>query len=192
MTAQPRILAGPLVADHFAGPLVADHFKAAFGNHPAGVAIITARGVAGPVGLTASSVASVSAEPPVLSFSLSSRTGSAAEIAAAETFVVHLLTADNLDLARIFARSSSASSVSGSSGSGRFTGTMNWTWLETGEPLLLDASRALRCRVLSRTPAGDSVLIAASVLDIQYGAAVGSPLVYHSRTFHALGAGSVL
>ncbi|MDJ0357239.1 flavin reductase family protein [Paenarthrobacter sp. PH39-S1] len=178
MTAQPGILAGPLVAANF---------KAAFGNHPAGVAIVTARGVAGPVGLTASSVASVSAEPPVLSFSLSSRTGSAAEIAAAETFVVHLLTADNLALARIFARSSS-----GSSGSGRFTGTMNWKWLETGEPLLLDASRALRCRVLSRTPAGDSVLIAASVLDIHYGAAVGSPLVYHSRTFHALGAGSVL
>ncbi len=178
MTAQPELLAGPMVAGHF---------KAAFGNHPAGVAIVTARGLTGPVGLTASSVSSVSAEPPVLSFSLSSRTGSAAEIAAAETFVVHLLTADNLDLARIFSRSGS-----GNFGSGRFTGSMNWTWLESGEPLLLDASRALRCRVLSRTPAGDSVLIAASVLEIQHGTAAGSPLVYHSRMFHALGAGSVL
>jgi hypothetical protein len=40
----------------------ADEFKSAFRNHPAGVAVITADAGYGPVGLTATSVISVSAE----------------------------------------------------------------------------------------------------------------------------------
>ena len=44
---------------------VTEAFKDAFRAHPAGVAIITAKGSSGPVGLTASSVSSVSAEPPM-------------------------------------------------------------------------------------------------------------------------------
>ena len=40
-------------------------FGAIFGSHPAGVAVITAEGPDGPVGLTASSLSLVSADPPV-------------------------------------------------------------------------------------------------------------------------------
>ena len=49
--------------------------KAAFRRHATGVALVTASGPDGPVGLTASSVASVSTRPPALSFSV--LTGSA-------------------------------------------------------------------------------------------------------------------
>ena len=69
---------------------VVDEFKDAFRGHPAGVAIITAMGPSGPVGLTASSVASVSAQPPMLAFSLASAEGSAGVILDADTIVVHL------------------------------------------------------------------------------------------------------
>ena len=51
--------------------LTPESFKTAFRNHPAGVAVITANSPDGPVALTATSVVSVSAEPPVLIFSLS-------------------------------------------------------------------------------------------------------------------------
>lgn len=163
-------------------PRVTRDFKAAFGGHPAGVAIITADLGSGPVGITASSVASVSAQPPILAFSLAAATGSAAVIAAADTLVVHLLTTEDLELAQIFASSSSE----------RFTGSMVWTRLETGEPLLMHAGYALRCEVLSRTPAGGSLLVAASVVEIIAPQTPGNPMVYHGRVFHGLSGETIL
>jgi len=157
-------------------------FKSAFGGHPAGVSVITADIGTGPVGITASSVASVSAEPPILAFSLAAATGSAAAIAVAQTLVVHLLTAGDLELAQTFARA----------GTERFTGSMVWTRLETGEPLLMHAGYALRCEVLSRTQAGGSLLVAATVLEVIAPEAPGDPMVYHSRAFHGLGEHTVL
>lgn len=157
-------------------------FKAAFGGHPAGVSIITADSGTGPVGITASSVASVSAEPALLAFSLAANRGSAAAIAAADAVVVHLLTTGDLELARTFA----------DSGSERFTGAMEWTRLQGGEPLLVHHGYALHCRVLSRTPAGGSLLIAAEVLEVMAPERAGAPIVYHARAFHALGDHSML
>jgi hypothetical protein len=49
--------------------------------------------------MTASSVFSVSAEPPVLVFSVSQMSSAAPTLLAADTLVVHMLTAENLDLA---------------------------------------------------------------------------------------------
>lgn len=172
MTVQTRRLpAGPKP------PALTEGFKAAFGGHPAGVAVITAASGTGPVGITASSVASVSAEPPLLAFSLAAASGSAAAIAVADSVVVHLLTAADLDLARIFATSTSE----------RFSDSMAWTTLDTGEPLLFHAGFALRCTILSRTPAGGSLLLAAQVVDVMAPESSHAPMVYHSRSFHALG-----
>ena len=80
-----------------------DLFKAAFRGHPAGVALITARTADGPSGLTASSVASLSVDPPALSFSVTRATGSAGAILSADSYVVHLLAGQHAALARAFA-----------------------------------------------------------------------------------------
>lgn len=163
-------------------PPLTDAFKAAFGGHPAGVAVITADSGSGPVGITASSVASVSAEPPLLAFSLAANSGSAAAIAIADSVVVHLLSATNLNLARIFADARSE----------RFTDSMAWSRMDSGEPLLVHDGYSLRCTILSRTPAGGSLLLAAEVVEIIAPLTVGSPMVYHRRAFHSLGEHSVL
>ena len=160
---------------------VVDEFKDAFRGHPAGVAIITASGPDGPVGLTASSVTSVSAVPPILAFSLASAQGSAGVIAGSDTIVVHLLGAENAGLAALFA----------ARGSERFGSGLDWSRLPGGEPLLGGVPRALHCRVLSRTQAGSSTLVAAAVLEIHSGPAA-DPLVYHDRTYHRLGSHSAL
>jgi flavin reductase (DIM6/NTAB) family NADH-FMN oxidoreductase RutF len=47
----------------FSSSLSPDEFKALFRGHPGGVAVITADAGDGPVALTATSVASVSADP---------------------------------------------------------------------------------------------------------------------------------
>lgn len=162
--------------------MLTDHFKDAFRAHPAGVAVITAEGRSGPAGLTASSVSSVSADPAVLVFSLASASGSAGEVAAADTVVVHLLGARNAPLASLFARA----------GAERFTSALAWERLPTGEPLLTDVPRALRARVLSRTAVGSSVLVTAEVLEVLSPGEPDEPLVYHNRSYHRLGVHSAL
>src|SRR6476469_723529 len=95
---------GHAAPEHIGGLSAAD-FKLAFRNHAAGVAVITADAGHGPVGLTATSVFSVSAEPPLLIFSISSASSSAPTIRSAETVIVHLLGADQIALARLCATS---------------------------------------------------------------------------------------
>ena len=154
---------------------VGDLFRAAFRAHPAGVSIVTATGPDGAVGLTASSVASVAVDPPTLAFSVTGGR-SASHIAAAQTVVVHLIGADQLELARSFADPSAP----------RFTDSMDWEVLPTGEPLLKEAVWALRCEIIHRAPLGGSVLLAARVLDIRSNPSDSAPLVYHNREFHTL------
>ena len=165
-----------------------DGFKAAFRNHPSGVAIITAQGAGGPVGLTASSVFSVSANPPTLAFSLSAHSSSAAAILEAGTVVVHLLGADQVDLATTFA----------TGGIDRFEDTSSWSRLVTGEPVLPRASAWLRGMIVNEMEAGDSTVVAVQVLQVS-GPSAGdpdaeqaSPLVYHNRSWHSLSSDSVV
>jgi len=153
----------------------AEAFKAAFRDHPAGVALITAMTPLGPVGLTASSVASVSADPAALSFSVTRATGSAGGLLAAESVVVHLLAADQVEVARAFARS----------GAPRFTPEQGWDSLPTGEPWLVGAPVALRARITHTLPVGGSSLVVAEVLDVHLGERAPA-LVYRDRRFHAI------
>ena len=157
----------------------AETLKDAFRDHPAGVALITAQTEEGPVGLTASSVASVSIDPPAIVFSVTRATGSAGGILGAESFVVHLLDARHASLAATFAIT----------GSDRFTAEQGWTELATGEPVLLDARVGLRCRLLHAHSVGSSVVVVAEVIGAVFGEedAEHPPMVYLNRQFRDLG-----
>lgn len=167
--------------------LSADEFKNAFRNLPAGVSLITADDGTRVAAMTATSVASISADPPLLLFSLSSESSAAPVIRNAETVVVHLLTADQLDLAELGA----------TSGVDRFADTSRWTRLETGEPVFPAAETWIRGRVLNLLQAGNSTIVLVQALAL--GTKVehrpgeeGKPLVYHNRTWHALGDASAI
>jgi flavin reductase (DIM6/NTAB) family NADH-FMN oxidoreductase RutF len=153
-------------------------FKLAFRQHAAGVAVVTADAGDGPVGLTATSVFSVSAEPPLMVVSISGGSSSAPTIGRAETVVVHLLGVRQLPLARLFA----------TRGADRFADPSIWRRLPTGEPHLPDVPVWIRGRVVSRMAAGDSTVIAIHALESAHSAGPATkPLVYHDRTWHALG-----
>ncbi|RLK52676.1 flavin reductase family protein [Microbacterium telephonicum] len=177
----------PAAARRFASSLSADAFKALFRGHPGGVAVITADAGDGPAALTATSVSSVSAEPPLLIFSISALSSASAVLERAETVVVHLLDAHDLDVARLGA----------TSGVDRFAETHRWSRLTTGEPVYHDVRAWARCAVIGRMDAGTSTVIAAHALqsqvsrDVEPGDA-GDALVYHNRTWHRLGAHSVI
>ena len=156
-------------------------FKTAFRHHAAGVAVITADAGDGPVGLTATSVFSVSAEPPLLVFSISGSSSSAPTIRRADTLVVHLLGSDQLPIARLCA----------TSGVDRFADTSLWHRLPTGEPVFRDVPVWIRGRVINRMDAGDSTVIAVHALQAERSETEVAPLVYHNRTWHHLGEASL-
>lgn len=154
---------------------VGEGMKAAFRHHPAGVAIITAMTDIGPVGLTASSVASVAVDPAAIMFSVTRATGSAGAILGADSFVVHLIDAEHAELAQAFA----------TSGAERFTPEQGWTTLPTGEPHLASARVALRGRALHTVSVGSSTVVIAEVLEVLDGP-LGDPVVYIDRRFRTL------
>ncbi|ALV47452.1 flavin oxidoreductase [Arthrobacter alpinus] len=178
----------PSVHHGFADMLSADDFKSAFRNHPAGVAVITADIGEGPVGLTATSVISVSANPPLVVFSLSSASSSTPTVKRAETVVIHLLGADQIGLAKNFA----------TSGIDRFEDTTLWSRLITGEPYLPTSNAWMRGRIVNQMDAGDSTVVAVQILQVDLPGEQGltaqasRPLVYHNRTWHSLSETSVV
>ena len=162
--------------------LSADDFRRAFREHPAGVALVTAEAGRGPVALTATSVSSVSADPPLLVFSISDQSSASSTITSAETVVVHLLSSAQLGLAKLGA----------TSGIDRFADRAIWNRLDTGEPYFPAARTWIRGRVLHRLRAGTSTLVVVHALDAALpepseNAEPATPLVYVSRTWHALG-----
>lgn len=174
----------------FGEGLSSEAFKGAFRNHPAGVAVITADAGNGPVGLTATSVFSVSAEPPLLVFSVSELSSSTPTIRATDTLVVHLLGSSQLHIAELCA----------TSGVDRFADTSLWDRLDTGEPYFPSAGVWIRGRVIERLDAGTSTVIVVHAIETKApepGSVVASaeasrPLVHHNRAWHALGEGSLL
>ncbi|MFJ4412090.1 MULTISPECIES: flavin reductase family protein [unclassified Streptomyces] len=150
-------------------------FRSVFRRHAAGVAVITAAGP-DPVGFTATSLTSVSAEPPLLSFGISLGSSSWPTVAEASFVGVHILGEHQEVLAGTFARS----------GADRFGPATAWASGPHGVPLLDEVPAWLVCRVVARIPAGDHrIVIAQAVAGDPQGP--GRPLLYHQGGFNSLG-----
>jgi flavin reductase (DIM6/NTAB) family NADH-FMN oxidoreductase RutF len=169
------------IADRHAAvvEITPDEFKAVFRNHPAGVAVVTLRGRNGPVGFTATSVASVSAAPPVLAFSLAAASSSRPALERAQSVVVNFLAEDQRDVAATFARR----------GVDRFA-EVAWHPLPTGEPVLRGVTAWVRGEIDERIPVGDSLLVTVRA-GLSQRHEDKQPLVYLDRTYHRLGDHSV-
>ncbi|WP_228978943.1 flavin reductase family protein [Streptomyces sp. DH12] len=153
--------------------------RSAFRRHAAGVAVVTAPGGAahgGPVGFTASSLTSVSADPPLLSFGIGTGSSSWPAVSAATHVGVHLLGEQQHELAATFARS----------GADRFAAPTRWRTGPEGVPLLEGVLVWLVCRIVGRVPAGDHRIVVAEVVGGDPAARAGRPLLYHHGRFNAL------
>jgi flavin reductase (DIM6/NTAB) family NADH-FMN oxidoreductase RutF len=152
-----------------------DAFRDVFRGHPAGVAVVALRHGRTLVGFTATSVISVSAEPPLLAFSLAASSSSWPAVAAARTVTVSFLASDQADLSARFA----------TSGIDRFAED-GWRTLATGEPVIDGAVAWVRAEVVDRTAVGASHLVTVRAVDHQV-SGLGTPLVFHDRGYHRLG-----
>ncbi|MDN2496807.1 MULTISPECIES: flavin reductase family protein [Nocardia] len=151
-------------------------YRAALRRHAAGVTIVTLNSRSGPVGFTATSFASLSLDPPLVSFNITCTSSSLGALQAAESVVVHLLGAHQLQLAQRFSRSADQ----------RFSDESLWSPLDTGEPVLHGTPTWIHAEVQQLIPAGDSVLAVCRVVRVYWdedGERVHEPLLYHKGAY---------
>ncbi len=175
MTASAHLGPRPAgAADSEAGGFGPAVFRSVFRRHAAGVAVVTAAGPH-PVGFTATSLTSVAAEPPLLSFGVAESASSWPVLSTAQYVGVHVLGEHQEELAALFARS----------GADRFAPPTRWRTGPHGVPLLEEVSAWLVGRVAARVPAGDhQIVVAEAVAGNPDGP--GRPLLYHQGRFNAL------
>lgn len=152
-------------------------FKAGFRRHAAGVAVVATTTARGPVGATLSSVASVSVDPPTLSFSVSTSGRSGPVLAAAERVAVHVLSAAQAPLAAAFADRAAD----------RFTAEQGWVLRDDAPPALPGAAASFTGRVVRTVPVGGATLVLVEVDDVALGEHT-SPLVHLDRRYRTVGA----
>ncbi|MDR5758029.1 flavin reductase family protein [Caballeronia sp. LZ035] len=154
-------------------------FRAALGQFATGVTVITTLTPSGqPIGITASSFNSVSLDPPLVLWSLATKSASMSVFRSNSHYVVNVLAASQLDLCRRFA------TVKGD----RFAGVSHAAG-DTGMPVLDGAIAWFECHNRSRYDEGDHVIFVGEVerCGMREDNDPAAPLVFQAGSFHTLG-----
>jgi flavin reductase (DIM6/NTAB) family NADH-FMN oxidoreductase RutF len=155
-------------------------YRRALGQFATGVTVITTRATDGmPVGVTANSFNSVSLEPPLVLWSLSRSAQSFEAFRQCPRYRIHVLAADQLDLARRFA----------TRGADKFDGAP-WHWTDAPPaaaaddrlPALTQGHVAwFECVHHNLHAEGDHMILVGRVTAYQH--AGGAPLIFHDSRY---------
>lgn len=161
--------------DRAAPPFEHRQFRDALGRLPTGVALVTAIAPDGePAGLIVNSLASVSLDPPMVSFCPSRSSLTWARMRGAGRFGVNVLGRWH----EAFARRAAPP------GADRFAG-IEWEPGRTGVPLVADALASLECELVAAHPAGDHWIVVGRVEELRTSGAE-DPLIFFAGAFGAV------
>jgi flavin reductase (DIM6/NTAB) family NADH-FMN oxidoreductase RutF len=146
-------------------------FRDAIGMFATGVVFITASPNGEPAGLIVNSLASVSLEPPLVSFCPARSSLTWTRMRRAGRFGVNVLGSSH----RSFAIHATPA------GSDRFT-RVDWHTGLGGAPLLTDALASLECEIVAEHPAGDHWIVVGHVEHVRT-SPVNDPLVFFAGAF---------
>ena len=149
-------------------------FRDALGRFATGVAFVTAMPAGEPAGLIVNSLASVSLDPPLVSFCPSRSSLTWSRMRRTRRFGVNVLGRIHEPFAR---RATPA-------GADRFA-DLDWTLGPRGVPLLTDALATLECETVAEHPAGDHWIVVGRVDDARL-APVDEPLVFFAGAFSTM------
>lgn len=155
--------------------------RTVFRHHATTLWVVTGTRGPEPVGFTASSVTSVSVDPPMLSFNVA-RTSSSHDAVTkpGSPLALHLLAEGQGDLALRFTRS----------GGRRFAPPTEWALDELGLPRLAGVLARVAARVWRGVRAGDHDVVVADVLGCETATEPAArPLLYVDGTFARVRAG---
>ena len=147
-------------------------FLEAFRRHSAGLCVVTALKADGsPTGFTATSVASLSASPPLASFNMSQTASSWSALKKDSKLALHFLGTDSLGLAQIMAGEASE----------RFVGD-HWSPGPHGLPILKGVSAWVEAHVVERVEVEFAGMVAVRITGGELGSDQ-SPLAYHQKGY---------
>jgi 3-hydroxy-9,10-secoandrosta-1,3,5(10)-triene-9,17-dione monooxygenase reductase component len=149
-------------------------FRDALARFATGVAFVTAAPDGEPTGLIVNSLASVSLEPPLVSFCPSRSSLTWSRMRRMGLFGVNLLASWH---ERFAVRATPA-------GADRFAG-LDWEPGRRGVPLLTDAVASLECEIVAEHPAGDHWIVVGQVESL-HNTSVEHPLIFFAGAYRAL------
>jgi flavin reductase (DIM6/NTAB) family NADH-FMN oxidoreductase RutF len=151
-----------------------DAFRETCSHFATGVTVATVCDTAGfPHGLTVTSFAPVSLNPPLVLICVDLSSSTHATFLASPFFAVNVLADDQRSLSIDFAALPE----------GRFD-RVDWRHGQTGAPLLQGVLASFECQVVNRLGAGDHTVLIGEVVHANPGN--GRPLLYFGRDYHYL------
>jgi 3-hydroxy-9,10-secoandrosta-1,3,5(10)-triene-9,17-dione monooxygenase reductase component len=149
-------------------------FRDALGRYATGVAFVTGMPDGQPAGLIVNSLASVSLDPPLVSFCPSRNSLTWSRMRREGRFGVNVLGRHH---ERYVARATPA-------GADRFAG-LEWQPGRNGTPLLADAIASLECEIIAEHPTGDHWIVVGRVQNLHL-SPMEDPLIFFAGVFGAL------
>ncbi|HUB64851.1 MAG TPA: flavin reductase family protein [Methylocella sp.] len=153
-------------------------FREAMSRVAAAVHIVTTGGRAGLAGITATSVASITVEPPMMMFCINKSSPTAARVIENGVFCINTLIPSHEALADIFA------GRTGHHLDGRFT-SGEWTKIVTGAPVLRNAAAVFDCRLVEVKEVMTHLIVIGAVEAVDYGEQTCN-LIYAHRRYGAI------
>ncbi|EYT81862.1 flavin reductase [Streptomyces sp. Tu 6176] len=157
-----------------APPADAGTHRETLGHFASGVVVVTAHTPSGPVGFTCQSFASLSLDPPLVSFAVSRTSRTWPLIRDTSAFCVNVLAQEQEDLSTAFARS----------GEDRFR-QVSWTPGHRGAPSLDGACAWIGCDLVHEYEGGDHTIVVGRVASLRADPA-RDPLVFHRGRYRTL------
>ncbi|MGC4965512.1 flavin reductase family protein [Streptomyces globisporus] len=156
-------------------PIAPADFRRVLGHFASGVTVVTARDADGPTGFACQSFASLSLDPPLVTFMVARTSTTWPRIARAGVFCVNILGAEQGALCRGFAVS----------GADKFAGVAYGEAPATGSPLLDSVPAWIDCRVHAVHTGGDHLIVVGRV-EALGAEEQGEPLLFHRGAFGRL------
>jgi 3-hydroxy-9,10-secoandrosta-1,3,5(10)-triene-9,17-dione monooxygenase reductase component len=149
-------------------------FRDVLGQYPTGVVVIATNTPDGPAGMAVNSFASVSLDPPLISFCPGLTSSTWARIRPVGSFAVSVLCADHAEVSRLFARKSADKFAERA-----------WALSPAGHPVVADCNGWIDATVEWTAPAGDHEIVVARA--VQWSEPTkGRPLVFFGGSYHSL------
>jgi flavin reductase (DIM6/NTAB) family NADH-FMN oxidoreductase RutF len=150
-----------------------DHFRSVMGRFATGVTVVTATTPAGPVGMTANAVCSLSLEPLLLLVAFDNDARTLPVVRATGRFGVNVLAAGQEDLARLFASKAPERE--------KFAGVRHT--VHDGIPVIEGVLAWVGCRLERLIPGGDHTIGIGAVEAAEAG--TGEPLLWFRGSYRA-------
>lgn len=152
-------------------PANSQTLRDAFGRFGTGVTLITTTTAEGPLGMTANSFSSVSLDPPLVMWSAALRSKRHDPFAQAKSFCIHILGAEQQELALSFASQ------------GHEFATVRWQPGPTGAPEIDGCLAAFHCAQFAVHPAGDHSMIVGEITHASNRSGAGAGLLFDQGRF---------